>query len=233
MNFPLSLRIAALASLVGFLPADGQGLRDQAMIDSAARWEPDIAAFEAADRESPPPKHASVFAGSSSFRMWTSLAEAFPEREVINRGFGGSQMSDLLVFADRIVLAYEPAEIFVYEGDNDLPAGKSPETIRQQFRAFVELVRSRLSDTPIYFVSIKPSPARIDWLEAAATANRLIADYCAATEGAEFIDVYTAMLDDSGQPRGDIFIKDRLHMNAKGYAIWTDMIRRHLAKESK
>jgi len=194
-------------------------------------------AFRRARRDScptpPPPRNASLFAGSSSFRLWTSLPEAFPERQVINRGFGGSQMSDLLVFVDRIVLPYEPAELFVYEGDNDLPAGKSPETILQHFQAFVELVRSRLPETDIYFVAIKPSPSRVEWLAHAAAANGLIATYCAAIERVDFIDIFAPMLDANGQPRGELFVEDRLHMNAEGYAIWSEVIRQHLNADPK
>lgn len=192
------------------------------------RFAEDIAKFEAADRDSPPRPGGTLFVGSSSFRLWTSLAESFPDRHVLNRGFGGSQLSDVLAFVDRIVLPYRPAEILVYAGDNDLKDGKSPERILRDFRALVERVRAALPDTKIFFVAIKPSPARVQLLPTAARANQLIAQFCEDTSNVDYIDIFTPMLDASGQPRDELFVKDRLHLNEAGYALWTEVVRRSL-----
>jgi lysophospholipase L1-like esterase len=195
---------------------------------STAKWEPDIRAFESADRDAPPPKGGMLLAGSSSFRMWKTAAEDFPEKQVINRGFGGSQMSDLLYYADRIVLPYGPAEILVYEGDNDIASGDSPETVLSEFKEFTKIVLKKLPDSKIHFVSIKPSVKRANLLDEMKMANGLIADYCAKNTRLEFIDVFTPMLNAEGQPRPELFVEDDLHMNADGYALWTEIVREKL-----
>ncbi len=126
-------------------------------------WEPDISAFEAADRTDPPSTGAVLFAGSSSIRMWTSVEEDFKGTPVINRGFGGSTMADLIHYAHRIVVPYEPRLVVVYEGDNDVASGMSAEEVFDDYRRFVALVRNRLPQTRIAFISIKPSPAGGTW----------------------------------------------------------------------
>jgi len=194
-----------------------------------ARWEPDIQAFEAADKASPPPEHAVLFVGSSSIRMWTSLATDFPTYRTINRGFGGSDMDDATAFADRIVKPYRPVAIVVYAGDNDLEGGDSPVTVRDDFAAFVAKVRKDEPEVPIAFISIKPSVARANLLAQVAEANRLIRDWSMQQKGVAFLDVAPAMLDKNGQPRPDLFIEDGLHMNPKGYALWVAQVRPWLA----
>jgi len=193
-----------------------------------ARFEQEIAAFEAMDRTNPPPRDAVLFAGSSSFRLWKTLKEDFPKHAVINRGFGGSQMSDLLHFADRMVLPYAPKVILVYEGDNDLAAGVTPETVLAGFQAFVAKVHAHLPGTRIAFVAIKPSPKRQTLLAEQTRANALIRGFAASDHRLAFIDVAKPMLDRSGQPRGELFVEDRLHLNAEGYRLWRKIIARAL-----
>lgn len=195
---------------------------------SAAKWEADIRAFEEADRESPPPSNGMLLAGSSSFRMWNSAVDNFPDKRVINRGFGGSQMSDLLYYVDRVVLHYRPAEILVYEGDNDIASGDSHQTIFKEFKEFTKIVFENLPESRIYFVAIKPSPKRATLMKEMKKANKLIADYCRKTPGLEFIDVFTPMLDSDNRPRAELFGPDNLHMNATGYALWTKIVREKL-----
>jgi hypothetical protein len=124
-----------------------------------ARWEKDVAAFEKQDRDSPPPRNAVLFVGSSTIRMW-DLKKSFPETEAINRGFGGSQLADAAHFAPRIVVKYEPRLVVLYAGDNDIAAGKSPEQVAADFGSFVETVRKGLPMARVLFLSIKPSPRR-------------------------------------------------------------------------
>lgn len=191
----------------------------------SAKWEPDIQKFEAAPK---PAAGGTLLAGSSSFRMWKTAAADLSGKVVINHGFGGSQMSDLLAYADRIVIPYAPSEILVYEGDNDLANGKSPDTIVNQFVRFTRIVHRKLPKATIYFVSIKPSPKRIELLESMREANRLIEQLCDSKPWLGYIDVFTPMLDESGAPRAELFIEDQLHMNSKGYAIWTEKVREAL-----
>ena len=199
-------------------------LHAEPVADPFAKWEKEISAFEAKDRENPPPKNAIVFVGSSSIRKWTTLAEDFPHHQVINRGFGGSQLIDSVHFADRIVLPYEPRMIVLYAGGNDIHAGKSPEQVFADFQAFVEKVRAKFPKTEIACISIAGNPSRWAEVEKVKTANRLIADYIKDKPGLKFIDVFSRMLGSDGQPQPDIFVADRLHMNAAGYKLWTEIV---------
>lgn len=191
-------------------------------------FEAEIAAFEQADRQNPPPSHAILFVGSSSIRMWKSLENDYPGYAVINRGFGGSQFSDLLHFTDRIVLPYQPRQIFVYEGDNDINAGVTPGTVLQRFKTFVGRVQEQLPDTEIVFISIKPSPARRNVFGQMNSANMLVKSYALLTDGVRYADVFNPMLNGRGQIRGELFIEDELHMNARGYDVWERVIRPYL-----
>ena len=193
-----------------------------------AKWETEISAYESADRKDPPPKGAIVFVGSSSIRLWKTLAQDFPQHRVLNRGFGGSQMEDSVHFADRIVLPYEPRMIIVYAGGNDINAGKTPEQVFDAFKAFVAKVRAKQPDTPIAYISIAGNPKRWAQVERVKAANALLASYCQSAPHLHFIDVFTHMLGPDGLPKPDIFVDDRLHMNAEGYKLWTGLLRPHL-----
>lgn len=188
------------------------------------QWEPDILAFEDADRSNPPPDGAVLFVGSSSIRMWTNLARDFDGTEVINRGFGGSQTSDLIHYAHRIVVPYAPRLIVLYEGDNDIASGKSAEHVFDDYRRFVSLVRNQLPNTRIAFIAIKPSLARWDMAPEMLRANERIRAHAGERPYLDFIDVWEPMLGDDGRPMPELFLDDGLHMNEKGYAIWSDAV---------
>lgn len=197
----------------------------------AAKWEKEIAAFEKADAEKLPPKNAILFIGSSSIRLWKTLAADFPNHKVINRGFGGSQLGDSVHFANRVVIPYRPRQIIVYAGGNDLNAGKEPSVAAGDFRAFVETVRAALPNVKIACISIAPNPARWAQVEKVRELNRQLAEYANTAKDVTFIDVFPHMLGADGQPLPGIFVADRLHMNPKGYAIWTKLILPHLTAE--
>jgi lysophospholipase L1-like esterase len=188
------------------------------------RFDADIAAFEARDRTNPPPKDAILFIGSSSIRMWKTLAQDFTEHKVINRGFGGSEIADSVHFADRIVIPYRPKRVVMYAGGNDINGGKTPERVADDFKAFVKKLRAKLPDTPIAYISIAPNPARWSQVDRVRRANELIREFTTANQKMTFIDVFPHMLGDDGQPRPEIFLDDRLHMNEKGYAIWKKIV---------
>jgi lysophospholipase L1-like esterase len=194
------------------------------------RFDTDIAVFEARDRTNPPPQNAILFIGSSSIRMWKTLAQDFPEHKVINRGFGGSEIADSVHFADRIVIPFRPAMVVMYAGGNDINAGKSPERVAADFKAFVEKVRAKLPDVPIAYISIAPNPARWAQVDRVRRANELIREFTKTGRQLKFIDVFPHMLGDDGQPRPEIYLDDRLHMNEKGYAIWKRIVGPELDK---
>lgn len=190
-----------------------------------AQWSADIAAFEAADRNRPPPTGAVLFIGSSSIRFWKTLATDFPEVHTINRGFGGSEIADSTYFADRIVAPCHPRAIVMYAGDNDIAAGRSPRQVRDDFAAFVRTVRAFDPGVPIAFIAIKPSIARRALLPRIRAANALVRDYAATQRRVTYLDVFTPMLGADDQPQARWFVADGLHMNRAGYALWTAIVR--------
>ena len=192
--------------------------------DDFAKWEKEIAAFEESDRANPPPKNAIVFIGSSSIRLWSTLAADFPQHRVLNRGFGGSEIADSVHFADRIVIPYSPRMVVLYAGGNDINNGKAPERVHADFRAFVETLRAKLPDVEIAYISSAPNPARWAQVEKVKTLNALNAEFIATQPKMKFINVFPHMLGDDGLPKPDIFRDDRLHMNPEGYKIWTRII---------
>ena len=190
----------------------------------AAPWEKDIAAFEAADRTNPPPHGGIVFVGSSSIRLWRTLAQDFPDRRVINRGFGGSQLADAVKYADRLICPCRPRQVVIYAGGNDINAGKVPALVFGDFVALVTQLRSGCPQARLAYISIAPSPARWAQVEKVRQANALIAQYCHRHD-IDFINVFPLMLEPGGQPKPDIYVADRLHLNAVGYAIWAQAVR--------
>jgi lysophospholipase L1-like esterase len=187
-------------------------------------WADAIAKFEKEDQTMPPPKGGILFLGSSSIRGW-KVQKWFPELPVVNRGFGGSQICDSTHYADRLVTIHQPRLVVFYAGDNDIAAGKSPEQVRDDFREFVAKVRGAQPELPIIFISIKPSIARWKLAEEIKEANRLIAADAEELGNIKYLDVWPAMLDDSGAPRKDVFVDDGLHMNDAGYDLWSKLLR--------
>lgn len=194
------------------------------------QYEPEIRAFEAADKTNPPPKNAVLFIGSSSIRKWTSAPAQFPEHKIINRGFGGSYLSDSVAFADRVVIPYRPKLIVLYAGDNDIAGGQTPEEVLRAFKAFAAKVRKGLPHTMIAFISIKPSPLREEFLDQNQQANRLIREFIGMDPRLIYLDVFTPMRTADGQTRGELFERDRLHLNEAGYKLWAGIVKPVLDK---
>jgi len=190
-----------------------------------AQWQADIAAFQAEDDAHPPAPGAVLFIGSSSIRFWKTLATDFPGVRTLNRGFGGSEIDDATFFADRIVAPYHPRAIVMYAGDNDLEDGVSPSHVRDNFAAFVRKARSFDPGVPVAFIAIKPSMARKVLLPQIREANALVREYAATQKGVAYLDVFTPMLGQDGQPQPQWFIADGLHMNRKGYVLWIGVVK--------
>lgn len=193
----------------------------------AGKWEKEMAAFDAADARQAPAPGGIVFVGSSSIRMWKSLAQDFPGHRVLNRGFGGSQLADAVHHADRAILRYQPRQVVIYAGGNDLNAKKTPEIVYGDFVALASKIRAALPQAHLAYLSIAGNPARWAQVEQVKQANALIAGYC-RRHGFDYIDVFHPMLGPDGLPQPDIFLKDRLHMNEKGYALWREVVRPYL-----
>lgn len=197
---------------------------------SANRWEGQVRAYEEQDRKSPPPEGAVLFVGSSSIRMWKRIPDDFKPMTAIVRGIGGSQICDQIHYAERLVIRYRPAQIVFYAGDNDVWAGKTPERILADYKTFVAKVRKALPRVPIHFLAIKPSPRRAKVWPQAREANRRVREYTETDASLTYIDVAAPMLGADGAPRTDIFLKDMLHLNRKGYEMWVPLVKAALAK---
>lgn len=190
------------------------------------RYESSILAFEDQDFISPPPNHAVLLVGSSSIGLWNEQAPVdLSPFTVVPRGFGGSVMNDVIYYFDRIVAKYNPRAIVLYEGDNDLAWGLSPETILNQLAILVDMIKLELPDTRLYILSVKPSIARANLWALAQEVNAGFALRAESDENIFHIGVDTYLLDESGGFRSDLYLTDFLHLNAAGYGIWADVIR--------
>jgi lysophospholipase L1-like esterase len=174
-----------------------------------------------------PSKPTIVFTGSSSIRFWEDVQERFPEHQVLNTGFGGSQFSDLEFYLDELILNYEPIKVFIYEGDNDIFAKKRPRKIVQRAEYILGVLQQRNPDMEIVLISAKPSISRWKYRGRYRRLNRKLERLASKTEGIYFLDVWYPMLD-KRKVKQDIFIEDGLHMNDKGYDIWYDVIKNYI-----
>ncbi|MBN8578846.1 MAG: G-D-S-L family lipolytic protein [Cytophagales bacterium] len=165
-----------------------------------------------------------LFTGSSSIRLWPDLKASFPKHNTLNRGFGGSEMSDLLYYASSLILAYKPEKIFIYEGDNDLNAGKSAEEILTTANQLLQRIRKELPACKVIFIAAKPSPARWQLKAKYENFNVKLAAWTKTQSQVYFADIWKPMLDKNGAPMQNLFLEDNLHMNEQGYAIWTKVL---------
>jgi len=195
-------------------------------------WAKDIEAFKNHDLIDFPGEGRILFLGSSSMRGWRNLEEDFPRHKVLNRAFGGSHLSDLIYYFSEIVLPYKPCQIFVYEGDNDIAGGMTPQQYLQDVITFVRMVEIMLPGTPVEFISTKPSPAREKWADKYKEANRLVRDFAMEKPNVRFIDVEQLMLNEFGEIIPEYFQNDRLHLNRKGYSLWAEIVRPYLSDKA-
>lgn len=188
--------------------------------------------FKKKDSLQAPPNNPILFIGSSSFTMWKDVQDYFPGYPILNRGFGGSSLPHLIMYANDIIFPYHPKQIVIYCGENDLSEGSyvTGKLICSRFKQLYALIRSKLPDVPIVYISMKPSPSREKYLTTMKDGNRRIRKFISHNKNASFIDVYHNMLDEEGKLRPDIYRVDNLHMNEKGYRIWQPLIAPYLIK---
>lgn len=191
--------------------------------DKPDRWEKDVAAFEAADKAAPPPQNEIVFVGSSTVRMWKT-AEAFPDLKVINRGFGGSQLSDAVKYADRLILCYKPRIVVVFSGGNDINVGKTPEQVAESFKALAGKIHGALPKTKVYYLSLFPNVKRRAQEASCVKVNELVQAFTKTDERLGYIDTAAKMRAADGGPRPELLQKDGLHLNPDGYKIWSEIV---------
>ncbi|MGG9962645.1 GDSL-type esterase/lipase family protein [Ferruginibacter sp. SUN106] len=192
----------------------------------------DIAAFKKQDSIAFPPKNAILFVGSSSFTKWKDVQNYFPGYPIINRGFGGSVLNDVIRYEKDIIFPYQPKQIVIYCGENDVASSDtvSGKIVLERFKKLYTDIRQQFPTTSIVFISLKPCPSRWQMKDRMMDANKRIKKYLKKKKNTRFVSVWKAMLDAEGKPIADIFIEDRLHMNAKGYAIWQKILEPYLKK---
>ncbi|TDW99950.1 GDSL-type esterase/lipase family protein [Dinghuibacter silviterrae] len=197
--------------------------------EKPAFWN-DIQAFKAQDSVQPPPQNAILFIGSSSFTKWTDVASYFPGYTILNRGFGGSTLPDVTRYVDDIVTPYHPKEIVIYCGENDIAAGLDSKVVADRFKDLFTAIRTRFPSVPIGFISMKPSPSRVQFRHLLTQGNQIIKNFLYTQQNTFYVNVFDLMLDASGNYRPDLFQSDMLHMTAAGYAIWAKAITPYLMK---
>ncbi len=194
-------------------------------------WQ-DILVFSKLDAAQKPQTNSILFVGSSSFTKWQDVGNYFPGYTIINRGFGGSSLPDVIRYTYDIILPYQPKQVVIYCGENDLASADSTSSIEvfNRFKTLFNMIRINLPKTNIAFVSIKPSPVRASIQAKVKESNKLIKAFIATQKNASFINIYEAMLDSQGQMREELYITDRLHMRPEGYKIWQKAILPYLIK---
>lgn len=191
----------------------------------------EIQQFRKADSLSAPPANPILFVGSSSFRMWKDVKDYFPGYTIINRGFGGSGLPHLIQYAEDVIFKYNPRQIVIYCGENDLGPDVKGEYIAGKFRELFRLIRSRMPDVPVAYISMKPSPRREKFLDAMKDGNKRIKKFLRKQKHTAYIDVFSAMCNADGSLKTGLFLEDNLHMNSSGYKIWQPLILPHLIKD--
>ncbi len=196
------------------------------------RFASEINEFKKQDSLSTPPQNAILFVGSSSFRMWTDVQSDFPGYTIINRGFGGSTLPDVIRYTRDIIIPYHPKQVVIYCGDNDLAASDTvtAATVTKRFQQLFYSIRKELPKATITYVSIKPSPSRMHLMNKMKVTNARIKKFLKKQKRASYIDVFTPMLTADQKPKPEIFLKDSLHMNKEGYQIWQKAIKPYLLK---
>lgn len=191
----------------------------------------DIQAFKKEDSINPPPKGAILFVGSSSFTKWKNVQEMFPNHTIINRGFGGSSLPDVIRYAEDIIYPYQPKQVVIYCGDNDIASGTDSKVVADRFKTLFGMIRKNIPGISIVFVSIKPSPSRQKFMPVVKQANQIIKNYLWQAGNAGYVDVFGPMLNGEGKPKPEIFLEDSLHMKPEGYVIWQKAIEPYLLKK--
>jgi len=191
----------------------------------------DIQNFKKQDSVSFPPRNAILLIGSSSFTKWTDVQDYFPGYTIVNRGFGGSTLLDEIFYVNDIVFPYQPKQIIIYCGENDLASSDTVTAamVSDRFKQLFQMIRNK-TEAPIAYISMKPSPSRRHLFTKMREGNQLIKDFLATQKNTAFIDVHQKMLDSTGEPMPEIFLDDSLHMNAKGYAIWKKEMEPYMQK---
>jgi len=191
------------------------------------KWADEINAFDKLNGDNPE-QGGILFTGSSSIRFWKNPAKDFDNLTILNRGFGGSQIIDLIEKFDQIIVQYHPEKIVIYSGDNDIEAGKSAEIVFGDFCTLYGMIKAKLPETEVYYIAIKPSLNRWAKVLEMKKTNTMINEYLNTKSNGYFVDIFSPMICNDGKPCEKWFIEDGLHMNEKGYQLWTEILTPYL-----
>ncbi|MCU7613395.1 GDSL-type esterase/lipase family protein [Chryseobacterium sp. GMJ5] len=192
-------------------------------------WQ-EIQDFKKLDQKNAPPKDAILLIGSSSFTKWKDVSDYFPGKTIINRGFGGSRLTDLNFYAEDLLQPYQPKQIIIYCGENDFADDEKLKaaTVLERFKTFYHTIREKFPNIEVDYISIKYSPSREKLWPQMKKANILIEEFLQKEAHAHFIDITKAMEDSSGKVREDLFLEDRLHMTPEGYQLWAKVMNSYM-----
>ncbi len=218
------LFLASVLLLLGFTSQDSVAQEQRSYY-----WNT-IQNFRKQDSLQAPPQNAILFVGSSSFTNWHNVQQMFPDRVIINRGFGGSQLLDAKQYFEQIKYPKKLKQIVLYSGDNDIASGASAQEVFGRFKQVYELIRKDQPKLPIAYLSIKGCPGRARSIPVVKETNALIKDFLATQKNAAYVDVFSATMDSEGQPIKEIYVEDGVHMNQKGYDIWASVLKPYLVK---
>lgn len=214
-----------LAMVLAIMPAVAAAQESQVQDPNA-----DVAAFERYDSENSFPADATLFVGSSSINLWRTT-EAFPDRKVINRGFGGSTARELLTYQDKLIFKYSPRDVVIYTGENDIFLGTDAPEVITLLTSLLDNIRRRSRCARIFYISIKPSSSRWDQVGRQRAVNKAIQDHALKSRGFEFVDLASSLLGADGRPDDTLYQPDKLHLNEAGYRLWNAILNRRLREE--
>lgn len=193
-------------------------------------WQSEIDAFDKLNGDNPM-QDGILFTGSSSIRMWKNPAKDFNNPKILNRGFGGSQIIDLIENLDQVILKYHPQKIVIYSGDNDIQEGKSAEIVFGDFCVLYGMIKAKLPNAKVYYIAIKPSLNRWNKVIEMQKANTMINEYLNTKSNAAFVDIFSPMIDFTGKPSEKWFLEDGLHMTDEGYQLWTKILAPYIKEQ--
>ncbi|MFZ2430249.1 MAG: GDSL-type esterase/lipase family protein [Lutibacter sp.] len=193
-------------------------------------WQSEIDAFDKLNGDNPI-QDGILFTGSSSIRMWKNPAKDFNNPKILNRGFGGSQIIDLIENLDQVILKYHPQKIVIYSGDNDIQEGKSAEIVFGDFCVLYGMIKAKLPNAKVYYIAIKPSLNRWNKVIEMQKANTMINEYLNTKSNAAFVDIFSPMIDFTGKPSEKWFLEDGLHMTDEGYQLWTKILAPYIKEQ--
>lgn len=194
---------------------------------TASIFEPEINYYRQVDMTNKIPVHPILFIGSSSIKNWVKMDSAFAGYSVLNRGFGGSTLPDVINYANDVILKYDPKQIIIYCGENDFANSDtiSPKTVFNRFMKLYTVIREKYPEVPIVYISLKPSPAKVNMMQKIIVYNNMVALFSLKEKNLTYADVYSKMLAADGKPDSSLFYGDKLHMNEKGYDVWNGVVR--------